>query len=214
MSASKIKQSTLYSDLMADIDSLYLYNGSNLEKKLIEIEELYSNSDSLGILMYSKEDAQDVLKELNKISSFRDNNGVWKIGSIDWNTPNMLWTQGWGMIKFKMKISESEMFSRKHKYNYFKNEKELKIDLTIAPDLGLCMWGDTDDFVKRAKFIASGLSRTINFLLEDWQAKTQVSSNDQPSLSMQCECGAVKTYGKNVDPFFHSRWCRLFSDKG
>ena len=55
------------------------------------------------------------------------------------------------------------------------------------------------------------MNRLCFFTLSAWEDKVFAKDNTLGSFSgPQCECGAHKVYGTNVDPFFHARWCRLF----
>ena len=206
---SHIKNSPLFSDLIQDVEELYFSPNHNFEMKYIEINESYGTKDSLGVIFYDANDKGSVLRELKNFSSFKENISSWEINESDWSYSSPLWIQGWGIIKFKMKVQESEAYSRKNKTSN-KTSPDLRIDINVAPDLGLTMWGDTEDFSKRASLVATGLSRLCFFGLGNWEKKESNLISSYESNSPKCECGAHKTYGKNVNPFFHARWCRLF----
>lgn len=212
MSTTHIRYSELYYDLIKDIDNIYFTINHNYEKKIIEIKEPFSKKDSLGIIFYNKSDSALVSVELKKLSSFDDSGPLCSINLSDWNSQTLFWVNSWGSVKFKMKISESDSFKRTHKYSFSKESKDLVIDVTSAPDQGLCGFGDSEDFQKKARSVLSGLNRGIFLFLSDWNQKVSAEGSTNNSSS-GCECGTHAVYGKNIDPFFHSRWCRLFVDK-
>lgn len=210
MSTTHIRYSSLYSDLMKDVEDMYFVSGHSYERRIVEITENHGNKDSVGVIFYDKSDSNAVFMELKKFSSFDESNIIWRMSVSDWNTSALFWTQGWGSVKFKMKVEENSNYTRNHRYSLHKIEKELKLDISVAPDQGLCLWGDTETFLKRAKTILSGLNRSTFLSLSDWNAKDTDSETKSNSVIPACECGAHKVYGKDVNPFFHSRWCRLF----
>lgn len=213
MSTENIRNSDLFLDLMKDIDNLYMVVNNNLSQKFVEIREIYTNRYSLGVVVYNNNEYQSILSELKKLNSFNDSGLFWKMDSIDWGSSQTIWTQGWGSIKFKMKVTESEFYKRKHRLFKDKEFYDLKLDISVAPDLGICLWGDTDDFLKKAKIVTMGINKTVYFYLQDWDSKEEVTELSFVPKKSLCECGAHKVYGSSVDPFFHSRWCKLFVDK-
>lgn len=204
-----IKNSPLFCDLIEDIEELYFDNKHNFEMKFVEINENYGSKNSLGVIFYEANDKSAVIKELKNFNSFKDNTSSWEINAYDWDASSTLWVQGWGVIKFKMKVQESEVYCRRNKSSNRKSP-DLKVDVAVAPDLGLTLWGSTEDFQKKAAMVAAGLSRVCFFGLNNWDAKEASVDYGNHGSSSQCECGAHKTYGKDVNPYFHSRWCKLF----
>ena len=213
MSTSHIRYSSLYADLIKDIEEIYFITNHNYEKKTIEIKESYGGEDSLGIIFYEKKDSASVIAELKKLNSFDDSNLICTMNAADWNSHSVFWINNWGNVKFKMKLSESDLYKRSHKYSSSKSSKDLRVEIVSAPDQGLCGWGDTEDFHKRAKTVLAGLNKSTFLTLSEWNTKEAVAGVYNPSYGPKCECGIPKIYGKDVNPFFHSRWCNLFVNK-
>ena len=56
MSTSHIRYSSLYADLIKDVEEIYFITNHSYEKKTIEITEPYAGGNSLGVIFYEKKE--------------------------------------------------------------------------------------------------------------------------------------------------------------